>query len=265
MITQKNNMEIKVCVLALSLALAMIILTFFIVQPAVLRRLAVEDGFVENLSAMNWLLASIVMFVLFFNKKNKWYLLLALLFVVCFGEEISWGQRLFGFSGPEVITESNFQGEFNLHNLNFFDRRHGEKNNWMIMYDIGRLFAIFWFLYGCVLPNLIKISARVCSFVHKIRLPIMPFSVGVFFLINYFIFQYFEDFHPVVCAHFNMAEKADYSSLPVELREWYESLVFLVFAVLMLAQSRREVMTISNPTSEKPAQKIFSQDLIKSG
>jgi hypothetical protein len=33
------------------------------------------------------------------------------------GEEISWGQRLFGYEPPSVIRRSNVQGENNLHNL----------------------------------------------------------------------------------------------------------------------------------------------------
>lgn len=33
------------------------------------------------------------------------------------GEEISWGQRLFGFDGPEALVEANLQSEANLHNL----------------------------------------------------------------------------------------------------------------------------------------------------
>lgn len=33
------------------------------------------------------------------------------------GEEISWGQRLFGFQPPEILLENNFQQEANLHNI----------------------------------------------------------------------------------------------------------------------------------------------------
>lgn len=33
------------------------------------------------------------------------------------GEEISWGQRIFGFAGPTVLTDANQQHEDNLHNL----------------------------------------------------------------------------------------------------------------------------------------------------
>ena len=33
------------------------------------------------------------------------------------GEEISWGQRIFGYMTPDWVAERNIQKEFNLHNL----------------------------------------------------------------------------------------------------------------------------------------------------
>ena len=44
---------------------------------------------------------------------------MGLFFLVCAGEELSWGQRIFGFGTPEKFTEINEQQEFNLHNLSF--------------------------------------------------------------------------------------------------------------------------------------------------
>lgn len=237
---QSNNTEIRVCLLVASALLVLLPLSCFVFEPAILKELAVEDGLVENTSAINWLLASLVMFMLFFKKKNTWYLLLGIFFAVCLGEEISWGQRLFSFNVPQVVQENNYQGEFNLHNLNFFERRYGEKGAWGVMHDLGRIFAIFWFSYGCVLPVLLKVSTRLRLFVHKIRLPILPLYIGIFFLINYIIFQYFEDIHPLVCTHFGRPEMADYSSLPVEMREWYESFLFLMFALVMLTRYLKE-------------------------
>lgn len=45
------------------------------------------------------------------------YLLLAVGFLFVAGEEISWGQRVLGFGGPEAVVERNLQGEVNIHNL----------------------------------------------------------------------------------------------------------------------------------------------------
>jgi len=49
--------------------------------------------------------------------------IMALFYLVCAGEEISWGQRTLGFATPESMVEANEQGEFNLHNLGFRDFR----------------------------------------------------------------------------------------------------------------------------------------------
>jgi len=39
------------------------------------------------------------------------------LFIFIYGEEISWGQRLFGIEAPEFFEEHNIQAETNLHNF----------------------------------------------------------------------------------------------------------------------------------------------------
>ena len=234
---QKNNRELKICIPVFLFILVISSLSYFVFEQDTLKQLSAEDGVVENLSALNWLLSALVMFFLFFHRKNIWLLLLAVFFVVCLGEEISWGQRMIGYATPEAVQNNNYQGEFNLHNLNLFDRRSGDKSAWQIMYDLGRLFAIFWFLYGCVLPVLIKISTRLNRFVQKIQLPIMPLYIGIFFMINYLVFQYFEDIHVNVCLHLGIVNNANCSSLPVEIREWYESLLFLVFALLVLKKN----------------------------
>ncbi len=43
--------------------------------------------------------------------------LLALLFLFAAGEEISWGQRIFGIETPGFFLDNNLQKETNLHNL----------------------------------------------------------------------------------------------------------------------------------------------------
>ena len=45
------------------------------------------------------------------------YYLVALLFVLAALEEISWGQRLFGWGTPQALSEINKQQETNIHNI----------------------------------------------------------------------------------------------------------------------------------------------------
>jgi len=67
---------------------------------------------------------------------------LALFYILCAGEEISWGQRVFGFDTPEYMSEVNEQDEFNLHNLKFEHFHPKDVVSW------------FMKLFGIVLPLL---------------------------------------------------------------------------------------------------------------
>lgn len=91
-------------------------------------RLIEEDGPVENTSAIFWFLAAaLTLFSLVrraastrrspFRSALWSYLFAVLFFIVCGGEEISWGQRLLGFDTPKIIDEVNLQHETNLHNI----------------------------------------------------------------------------------------------------------------------------------------------------
>lgn len=106
--------------------------------------LNVEDGVLEWLSALLLLLAS-GLAVKFSRampmKAHRWmHVFMALVFFVMFGEEISWGQRLLGFSTPEAMAQINVQNEVNLHNS--------------FGYLFDHLFILCFFLWGCVVPLL---------------------------------------------------------------------------------------------------------------
>ena len=84
-----------------------------------------EDGLVENLTSLFLFGASMVsLYRLFQFQKAKspklWIFtaaMLAILFFFAAGEEISWGQRIFGIQSSEFFLEHNKQAETNLHNL----------------------------------------------------------------------------------------------------------------------------------------------------
>src|SRR3989337_1463479 len=83
-----------------------------------------EDGPVEDLQVLFWALASIFCILTIrklWQSGDQW---IALLYIGVFifilftiGEEISWGQRIFGWVTPSNLEELNRQGETNLHNL----------------------------------------------------------------------------------------------------------------------------------------------------
>lgn len=82
-----------------------------------------EDRLVEWVTFCGFLAAGVICLRLLRQPANRWLRLwrlgLAIFFLVCAGEEISWGQRILSFDTPEAVALRNEQDEFNLHNLKF--------------------------------------------------------------------------------------------------------------------------------------------------
>ncbi len=107
---------------------ALAAVALLIVDPLRFHALAQEDTFLEWLSALLLLAASLLFAcdaVAALLQKRRSALPLAIMlaalaaaFFVLGMEEISWMQRLFGFATPEELSRVNWQGEFNLHNIN---------------------------------------------------------------------------------------------------------------------------------------------------
>ncbi len=93
------------------------------VAPQAYERLIQEDGVVEQATALSFLAGALATFVGFFRVRTHArvaktvYALMTLFLIVCMGEEISWGQRIFGFASPEGLAALNKQGEANLHDI----------------------------------------------------------------------------------------------------------------------------------------------------
>ena len=83
-----------------------------------------EDGPLEWMQFIEYSLSSLLAFLIFLRPKKKdfntfiWLLIAFLSFLIA-GEEISWGERIFGYS-IESIKELSIQDETNFHNLPFF-------------------------------------------------------------------------------------------------------------------------------------------------
>ncbi len=95
------------------------------IEPSMATYLTEEDGVFENLTMAAFATASALCALFAFRASGslRWYLVLwAVLSLVFFGEEVSWGQRWFGFETPDVLS-SNRQGEANIHNLPFLTPR----------------------------------------------------------------------------------------------------------------------------------------------
>jgi hypothetical protein len=105
-------------------------------------------------------------------------LLLATLFVA--GEEISWGQRVFGWGTPEALAEVNHQNETNVHNIRWVQTAFG-----YVVFLGG--------MYGALAPVLHSILQRDRSPSTTVFLTIPPLFLVPAFLMP-FAYRFFRVF-----------------------------------------------------------------------
>lgn len=150
--------------------------------------LSAEDGAIEMFGAACFFIVAAMQLWIFFNtrlerknrifpflSRNVFVLGLAGMFFFAFGEEISWGQRLFGWETPEALRQSNQQEETNIHNLALF---HGSES----LLNMSRLFNLFWLGFCVVLPILWCVSSLVNKLCSRVSLPVPPVWVAGLFL-----------------------------------------------------------------------------------
>ena len=140
-----------------------------------------EDHPIEATGALSLLAASIACFVLWRRVRDdaRWPALrrlallgLALLFFFGFGEEMSWGQRIFGFGTPGSLQASNVQNETTVHNLKLFSGA----------LEMDTLFQYFWLLTGVIIPVLALWRTPRRRLERLI--PILPIALAPLFLLN---------------------------------------------------------------------------------
>ena len=92
-----------------------------VANPQLYNALTWEDRLVENLTAVWYLCAGVLFFVVAgFEQRGMArgiYILVGIALVFIAGEEISWGQRIIGYATPDYLLDINDQEEFNVHNI----------------------------------------------------------------------------------------------------------------------------------------------------
>ena len=90
-------------------------------DPGTFHALSREDYWVESLTAVWFLLAGLLLFVTGLAERSFLrrcvYVLGGMAMVFAAGEEISWGQRIFGFATPDFLMRLNEQQELTVHNI----------------------------------------------------------------------------------------------------------------------------------------------------
>jgi len=141
-----------------------------------------EDHLVEWLTVLGLILGSVVCFkrlFTLFGKRRPWFLLvtflLGLLLFFAAGEEISWGQRIFGIQSSEYFKEHNAQGETNLHNLVV----NGVKINKLIF---SLILSVCMGIYLVVVPILHARSSAIRKFLDRSAVPVAQLYQVIAFL-----------------------------------------------------------------------------------
>lgn len=197
-------------------------------------KLGTEDSFIENLTALFFLLSSVVFLILLIRTKHLIYLLFFLVFFFGAGEEISWGQRIFNYETPEGIEERNVQREFNIHNLERFSSytSDGAKEGVARFLNFYTVFTLFWFFYCILLPLVLIKIGFIDRIVQAIRLPVPPLLLGLTFLLNYIL-------HEVSISIISRGDYfTTYSEYYDESYELAPGIFFFLIAIVFYQQSR---------------------------
>jgi len=132
-----------------------------------------EDSIIEYLTAFFYLIASIfgAFLAVRFLKQKKYlvgisYIILSLGMFFVFGEEISWGQRIFDIPTLGYFQEHNSHNENNIHNL---------------MGVYVKYFKVLIGFYGSFSWMLLLIDIK------KFRFILNPYFIPKWYLMSYFI------------------------------------------------------------------------------
>jgi heme/copper-type cytochrome/quinol oxidase subunit 3 len=182
-----------------------------------------EDRFAENLQVVLWVTSFILtVFVAKMKFQQGDKVMAGLYVVLCvglffiIGEEVSWGQRIFGWSTPESMKVINKQDETNIHNI------HG----------VGTTFKWLHLLvgaYGTFLPLILMRSKKLARFRDELSMLVPHYTLIPFFAIP-FVWRFYR----------NVFEAPkDYYFAISEFSEVVEVVLAFGFLFFLLYQMRR--------------------------
>ncbi|MBN2070323.1 MAG: hypothetical protein JW814_02610 [Candidatus Krumholzibacteriota bacterium] len=188
-----------------------------------------EDGIIEYGSSILWFLAAMVVFIHIFRRSRcgvngRWQLmtdiLLIIFFILCAGEEISWGQRIIGIETPGILREVNVQRELTLHNIESVS----------IFSNAFFLLTVIFFL---VVPWFAKKYSQVRKLLYFIHFPVSTRFIVYIFIVTLFAWILVGlrfgtlGFHP-----FSFYPAAYYTQMDDELFEFLAAFSFFSFSIM---------------------------------
>ncbi len=183
-----------------------------------------EDGPIEYASAIFWIIAAMSLIVSLFSQRkfNLLTLLIVMFFVVCAGEEISWGQRIFHIGTPEMVKAVNIQNEINLHNIGSIS-------------IFSNAFFLITVIFFAVLPLLVRRSLSVKRFLLYYSFPIANRFAIFVYIISLIVWLYVGirfgtlGFHP-----YSFYAENYYTQMDDELFEMLAAYSFFCFSIMEL-------------------------------
>ena len=121
-----------------------------------------EDGLFESITAILMIIAALLLIPVVLRTRKESiagglsnylqiaYLVLIVSFVLYAMEEISWGQRIFGWETPESISTRNLQNETNIHN--FFNEYFLSAYRLLILFPLPIVISAWLELKQSALP-----------------------------------------------------------------------------------------------------------------
>ena len=214
-----TGLDAKVAVIGyLCLCLSVLFLGFLLVAaPQTLHALTREDHWVENLTAVWFLLAGFPLFGAAWMERSFSrrcvYILGGMVMVFAFGEEISWGQRIFGFATPDFLMSLNQKKEFNVHAIN------------------NVIFSIIYLNSALVLC----VAASAAFFCRKdrlfgISLPSIPLMLGFLIMLSYESGTWLGDAAGMDFVEYLARTRISYGFIVIEVKALL--LLFCIFALI---------------------------------
>ena len=177
--------QIDLMIMILIAMLLVVTVGVYMLSPSYFAlRFAAEDGLVEYGTAVALLVASLILLRNGVSLRGKATRLAvgltffyAFLFFFGAGEEISWGQRIFGWETSEAMKEINRQDETTIHNIEIGGVA-------LTKHLFGPVLTVTILLYLLVLPLLYPRVSGVARFVDRIALPVPGLRHAAFALIG---------------------------------------------------------------------------------
>ncbi len=151
-----------------------------------------EDGIIEWMTAVSLFSISITgLRRLFFFKDKKvmfhfMSVLIFLIFLFGAGEEISWGQRIFGWDTPEEFARINAQSETNIHNLMW----NGMRINKLIFSTFMYLLLTVFLVMG---PLIYSKSQFLKSKIDNWGIPIPSYHHSIIYIVSLLLVSVIQD------------------------------------------------------------------------